>query len=720
MKTIDSKIIAQLTDEFKLQSYQSENTVRLIDDGNTIPFIARYRKEATGSLSDEVLRDFYDRLNYLRNLEDKKEEVIHLIDEQNMLTEEITKSIENAATLSEIEDIYRPFRPKRRTRATIAKEKGLEPLAEIILRQDMGDNIESVAVDFINTEKKVDTAEDAISGAMDIIAEQISDNAEYRKDIRALTMKEGILISKSSTDSDSVYRLYYDFSEPVSKIANHRILAINRGEKEGFLSVKIYIDEEKVTDKLVYRLTPKREAPSTKYVKLAALDSYKRLIAPSIATEIRNTLTEQAEESSIKVFNQNLSGLLLQPPIKGKIVMGFDPGYRTGCKVAVVDETGKVLDTNVVYCTLDIHDKNKAKKILTDMILKNDVNLISIGNGTASKESEIFISDLLKEIDRKIFYIMTNEAGASVYSASKLASEEFPQYDVALRSAVSIARRVQDPLAELVKIDPKSIGVGQYQHDMNQKRLGEALGGVVESCVNSVGVDLNTASPSLLSYVAGINKTVSKNIITYREENGKFLNRKELLKVPKLGAKAFEQCAGFLRIADGNNVFDNTSVQPESYKAAKELLDFLGYSENDVQCGGVSDLKQKLSAFDTKELSKKLGIGEITLIDIADSIVKKGRDPREELPQPILRSDILSMEDLRPGMTLTGTVRNVIDFGAFVDIGVHQDGLVHISQICDKYIKHPTDVLSVGDVVTVKILDVDTDKKRISLSMKEV
>lgn len=720
MKTIDSKIIAQLTDEFKLQSYQSENTVRLIDDGNTIPFIARYRKEATGSLSDEVLRDFYDRLNYLRNLEDKKEEVIHLIDEQNMLTEEITKSIENAATLSEIEDIYRPFRPKRRTRATIAKEKGLEPLAEIILRQDMGDNIESVAVDFINTEKKVDTAEDAISGAMDIIAEQISDNAEYRKDIRALTMKEGILISKSSTDSDSVYRLYYDFSEPVSKIANHRILAINRGEKEGFLSVKIYIDEEKVTDKLVYRLTPKREAPSTKYVKLSALDSYKRLIAPSIATEIRNTLTEQAEESSIKVFNQNLSGLLLQPPIKGKIVMGFDPGYRTGCKVAVVDETGKVLDTNVVYCTLDIHDKNKAKKILTDMILKNDVNLISIGNGTASKESEIFISDLLKEIDRKIFYIMTNEAGASVYSASKLASEEFPQYDVALRSAVSIARRVQDPLAELVKIDPKSIGVGQYQHDMNQKRLGEALGGVVESCVNSVGVDLNTASPSLLSYVAGINKTVSKNIITYREENGKFLNRKELLKVPKLGAKAFEQCAGFLRIADGNNVFDNTSVHPESYKAAKELLDFLGYSENDVQCGGVSDLKQKLSAFDTKELSKKLGIGEITLIDIADSIVKKGRDPREELPQPILRSDILSMEDLRPGMTLTGTVRNVIDFGAFVDIGVHQDGLVHISQICDKYIKHPTDVLSVGDVVTVKILDVDTDKKRISLSMKEV
>ena len=559
-----------------------------------------------------------------------------------------------------------------------------------------------------------------MAGAMDIIAEEISDNPEYRKDIRQKTIDFGLLVSKASTEDDSVYRLYYDFAEPIKKLANHRLLAINRGEKEGFLSVKIDIDEEKITNYLFRRLTPKHESPSTKYVKLAAEDSYKRLIAPSISTEIRNMLTENAEEASIKVFNQNLSGLLLQPPIKDKIVMGFDPGYRTGCKVAVVDETGKVLDTNVVYCTLPNHDKDKAKKILTDMILRNNVNLISIGNGTASKESEIFISDLLKEIDREVFYIMTNEAGASVYSASKLATEEFPQYDVALRSAVSIARRVQDPLAELVKIDPKSIGVGQYQHDMNQKRLGEALGGVVENCVNSVGVDLNTASPSLLAYVAGINKTVSKNIITYREENGKFNTRKELLKVPKLGAKAFEQCAGFLRITDGDNVLDNTSVHPESYKAAAQLLKHMGYTEQDVQDGTVADLKQRLSKENTHKLAEELGIGEITLKDIADSIIKKGRDPREELPQPVLRSDILSMEDLKPDMVLTGTVRNVIDFGAFVDIGVHQDGLVHISQICDRYIKHPTDVLSVGDVVKVRVLEVDVPKKRISLTMKEV
>ena len=559
-----------------------------------------------------------------------------------------------------------------------------------------------------------------MAGAMDIIAEEISDNPEYRKDIRQKTIDFGLLVSKASTEDDSVYRLYYDFAEPIKKLANHRLLAINRGEKEGFLSVKIDIDEEKITNYLFRRLTPKHESPSTKYVKLAAEDSYKRLIAPSISTEIRNMLTENAEEASIKVFNQNLSGLLLQPPIKDKIVMGFDPGYRTGCKVAVVDETGKVLDTNVIYCTLPNHDKDKAKKILTDMILRNNVNLISIGNGTASKESEIFISDLLKEIDREVFYIMTNEAGASVYSASKLATEEFPQYDVALRSAVSIARRVQDPLAELVKIDPKSIGVGQYQHDMNQKRLGEALGGVVENCVNSVGVDLNTASPSLLSYVAGINKTVSKNIITYREENGKFNTRKELLKVPKLGAKAFEQCAGFLRITDGDNVLDNTSVHPESYKAAAQLLKHMGYTEQDVQDGTVADLKQRLSKENTHKLAEELGIGEITLKDIADSIIKKGRDPREELPQPVLRSDILSMEDLKPDMVLTGTVRNVIDFGAFVDIGVHQDGLVHISQICDRYIKHPTDVLSVGDVVKVRVLEVDVPKKRISLTMKEV
>ena len=709
MEKSEEKIINQLTSEFNLRSEQVTNTVKLIDDGNTIPFIARYRKEATGSLSDEILRDFYDRLSYLRNLEDKKEEILRLIDEQENLTVEIEKSIENAVTLSELEDIYRPFRPKRRTRATIAKEKGLAPLAEIILAQNPSDNIESISLDFIDAEKDVESSEDAIAGAMDIIAEEISDNPEYRKDIRQKTIDFGLLVSKASTEDDSVYRLYYDFAEPIKKLANHRLLAINRGEKEGFLSVKIDIDEEKITNYLFRRLTPKHESPSTKYVKLAAEDSYKRLIAPSISTEIRNMLTENAEEASIKVFNQNLSGLLLQPPIKDKIVMGFDPGYRTGCKVAVVDETGKVLDTNVVYCTLPNHDKDKAKKILTDMILRNNVNLISIGNGTASKESEIFISDLLKEIDREVFY-----------SASKLATEEFPQYDVALRSAVSIARRVQDPLAELVKIDPKSIGVGQYQHDMNQKRLGEALGGVVENCVNSVGVDLNTASPSLLAYVAGINKTVSKNIITYREENGKFNTRKELLKVPKLGAKAFEQCAGFLRITDGDNVLDNTSVHPESYKAAAQLLKHMGYTEQDVQDGTVADLKQRLSKENTHKLAEELGIGEITLKDIADSIIKKGRDPREELPQPVLRSDILSMEDLKPDMVLTGTVRNVIDFGAFVDIGVHQDGLVHISQICDRYIKHPTDVLSVGDVVKVRVLEVDVPKKRISLTMKEV
>lgn len=719
MTNSDNKIITALALEFNLKAEQVTNTVRLIDDGNTIPFIARYRKEATGSLSDEILRGLYDRLNYLRNLENKKEETARLIDEQGSLTKEIAKEIENAATLSELEDIYRPFRPKRRTRATIAKEKGLEPLAEIIMQQNMTDNPDSIALGYINPEKDVESAEDAISGAMDIIAEQISDNAQFRKDIRSKTIDEGLIVSKASTDKDSVYRLYYDFTEPIKKLANHRLLAINRGENEGFLSVKIDMDEEKINNYLIRSLTPKREAPFTKYVVSAAEDSYKRLIAPSIATEIRNMLTENAEEASIKVFNQNLSGLLLQPPIKGKVVMGFDPGYRTGCKIAVVDETGKVLDTNVVYCTLEIHDKTKAKKILTNMITENKVDLISIGNGTASKESEIFISDLLKELDREIFYIMTNEAGASVYSASKLAAEEFPQYDVALRSAVSIARRAQDPLAELVKIDPKSIGVGQYQHDMNQKRLGEALGGVVENCVNSVGVDLNTASPSLLSYVAGINKTVSKNIISYREENGKFNTRKEILKVPKLGAKAFEQCAGFLRITDGTEALDNTSVHPESYKAAKELLKFLGYTKEDILSGNVSDLKQKLSSENTSELAAKLGIGEITLHDIADSIVKKGRDPRDELPQPVLRSDILSMEDLKPDMVLTGTVRNVIDFGAFVDIGVHQDGLVHISQICDRYIKHPTDVLSVGDIVKVRILEVDAEKKRISLSIKE-
>ena len=721
MENADSKIVDIITEEFKIKRWQAENTIELIDDGNTIPFIARYRKEKTGTLSDETLREFFDRLTYLRNLESKKEETARLIDEQGKLTEEISAAIANAVTLSELEDIYRPYRPKRRTRATIAKEKGLEPLAEILIKQDISDtSAENLALDYIDAEKGVETAEDALNGAMDIIAESISDNADYRKAIRSMTMRSGMIVSKVAKDEDSVYRLYYDFSEPVSKLANHRLLAINRGEKEGFLTVKLTAEEEPIINYLYRRLTPKKRAVTTEYVERAAEDAYKRLIAPSIATEIRNTLTENAEEASIKVFRQNLSGLLLQPPVKGRVVLGFDPGYRTGCKLAAVDETGKVLDTGIVYCTLPIHEKEKAKKVLKDMIMRNKVDIVSIGNGTASKESEIFVSELIKELDRTVYYVMTNEAGASVYSASKLATEEFPQYDVALRSAVSIARRLQDPLAELVKIDPKSIGVGQYQHDMNQKRLGEALGGVVEGCVNSVGVDLNTASPSLLSYIAGINGTVAKNIAAYREENGKFTSRKQLLKVPKLGNKAFEQCAGFLRIADGDNVFDNTSVHPESYNAAEGLLKSLGYSEKELLDGQIGDIKDRLKNAGVKNLAEQLGTGEITLSDIADSLLKKGRDPREELPQPVLRSDILSMEDLKPGMILTGTVRNVIDFGAFVDIGVHQDGLVHISRICDRYIKHPTDVLSVGDIVKVKVLEVDTAKKRISLTMRDI
>jgi uncharacterized protein len=721
MEISDTKIIQILTEEFNLKQFQVENTIKLIDEGNTIPFIARYRKEVTGSLSDEILRDFYDRLKYLRGLEEKKADIIRLIDEQEKLTPELEAQIMNAVTLSELEDIYRPYRPKRRTRATIAKEKGLEPLAELLLEQNIYDGTaENLALDFINADNGVETVDDALQGAMDIIAEIISDNADYRKHIRELTLRQGLIISKASTEEDSVYRLYYDFSEPLQKLANHRLLAINRGEKEGFLSVKIEVPTENIINYLYKCTTPKRSAITTSYVKLAAEDAYKRLIAPSISTEIRNSLTENAEEASIKVFNQNLSGLLLQPPIKGKVVLGLDPGYRTGCKLAVVDDTGKVLDTGIVYCTLPNHDKEKAKKILKDLIIKHNVDIVSIGNGTASKESEILVAELIKELDRKVYYMMTNEAGASVYSASKLATEEFPQYDVALRSAVSIARRLQDPLAELVKIDPKSIGVGQYQHDMNQTRLGEALGGVVENCVNSVGVDLNTASPSLLSYVAGITKAVAKNITTYREENGKFNTRRELLKVPKLGNKTFEQCAGFLRIIDGKNILDNTSVHPESYKAAAELLTKLGYTEKDVADGNISDIKSKLRQLDINALSEELGIGTITITDIADSLLKKGRDPREELPQPVLRSDILSMEDLKPDMVLTGTVRNVIDFGAFVDIGVHQDGLVHISQICDRYISHPTDVLSVGDIVKVRVLEVDVPKKRIALTMKEV
>ncbi len=713
------KITGILMDEFNLKELQVTNTLKLIDEGCTVPFIARYRKEATGELSDEVLRALSARLEYLRNFEAKKEEITRLIDEQGKLTDELSLAIENAKTITELDDIYRPYRPKRRTRATIAKEKGLEGLADIIFLQSSDLTPEDLAKDYIDAEKGVETAEDAISGAMDIIAEIISDNADYRKAIRELSFENGMIVTKAAKEDDSVYSMYYDFSEPAKKLANHRILAINRGEKDGFLSVKLSIQEEICTNYIKSEILSEKSVPSTETVSLAAEDSYKRLIAPSIETEIRNMLTDRAGEAAIKVFAKNLNGLLLQPPIKGRTVLGLDPGYRTGCKVAVVDDTGKVLDTNVIYCTLPNHDKEKAKKILKNLIGKYNVDLISIGNGTASKETEMLVAELIKEVDSEVYYMVVSEAGASVYSASKLATEEFPEFDVSLRSAVSIARRLQDPLAELVKIDPKAIGVGQYQHDMNQKLLGEALGGVVEACVNSVGVDLNTASPSLLSYVSGINSAIAKNILTYREENGKFTDRKQLLKVAKLGKKAFEQCAGFLRIDGGDNVFDNTSVHPESYDAAKSLLEKLGYTVEDVLTGNISDLKDRLKKLNITNLADELGIGVPTLRDIADGLLKRGRDPRDELPQPILMSDVMSMEDLKSGMVMKGTVRNVIDFGAFVDIGVHQDGLVHISHISNKYIKHPLDVLSVGDIVKVKVLDVDLKKKRISLSIKE-
>lgn len=716
-------IIQALTQELQVEKWQIEAAVKLIDEGNTIPFISRYRKEATGSLNDEILRNLHERLLYLRNLEDKKKQVLSSIEEQGKLTEELKKSILEAQTLVVVEDLYRPYRPKRRTRATIAKEKGLEPLANLILLQMTDKSIEEEAESYVSEEKEVKNVKEAIAGASDILAESVADEADYRIRIRNMTVKSGSVVSSAKKENEkSVYEMYYDFEEPISKLAGHRVLALNRGEKEKILTVKINAPEEEILSWLKRQVIRTDNPNTTPILEAVVEDSYKRLIAPAIEREIRNDLTEKAEDGSIKVFGKNLEQLLMQPPIVGKVVLGWDPAFRTGCKLAVVDETGKVLDTTVVYPTAPTTEAKikAAKETVKKMIEKYHIDLISVGNGTACRESEQVIVDMLKEVPTKVQYVITNEAGASVYSASKLATEEFPNFDVGQRSAASIARRLQDPLAELVKIDPKAIGVGQYQHDMNQKRLGEALGGVVENCVNSVGVDLNTASPSLLAYVAGINKTVSKNIITYREENGKFNTRKELLKVPKLGAKAFEQCAGFLRITDGDNVLDNTSVHPESYKAAAQLLKHMGYTEQDVQDGTVADLKQRLSKENTHKLAEELGIGEITLKDIADSIIKKGRDPREELPQPVLRSDILSMEDLKPDMVLTGTVRNVIDFGAFVDIGVHQDGLVHISQICDRYIKHPTDVLSVGDVVKVRVLEVDVPKKRISLTMKEV
>ena len=710
----------KLQQEFELKQTQVENVIKLIDEGNTIPFIARYRKEMTGSLDDQILRTLSERLSYLRNLEEKREQVKNIITEQGNMTEELEQKLSLAETMTEIEDIYRPFRPKRRTRATIAKEKGLEPLADLIWLQIVTDSIESMAKDFIDTEKGVETVEEALSGAKDIIAERISDDADLRKMLRTETVKNGFLIAKASDETaQSVYEMYYDFKEPIKKVAGHRVLAINRGEKENFLTVKIALEDENIVlQKLAYKVILKN-INTKEILQEVIADSYKRLIAPSLEREIRNDMTEQAEENAIKVFRENLKQLLLQPPIKDKVVLALDPAFRTGCKIAVIDQTGKTLDTAVVYPTAPQKKTEEAKNKLKQMIEQYCVDVIAIGNGTASRESEIFVAEtLLKALDRTVFYVIVNEAGASVYSASKLGAEEFPEFDVALRSAVSIGRRLQDPLAELVKIDPKSIGVGQYQHDMNQKRLGEALGGVVESCVNAVGVDLNTASPSLLSYVAGVSNTVAKNILKYREENGKFKTRKELLKVPKLGPKAFEQCAGFLRIPESETVLDNTGVHPESYKAAEALLKTIGYTLEDVQKKNVKNISQKI--LQKEKTAEELGIGVPTLEDIMKELEKPGRDPREEMPLPVLRSDVLSMEDLKPDMILKGTVRNVIDFGAFIDIGVHQDGLVHISELSEKYIKHPLEAVSVGDIVQVKVISVDMSKKRISLTMKNI
>ncbi len=710
----------KLQQEFSLKQTQVENVIKLIDEGNTIPFIARYRKEMTGSLDDQLLRTLSERLAYLRNLEDKRTQVKNTITEQGNMTEELEQKLSLAETMTEIEDIYRPFRPKRRTRAIIAKEKGLEPLADLIWLQIVPDSIENMAKDFIDTEKGVETIDDAVSGAKDIIAERISDDADLRKMLRTETIKNGYLTAKASDENiESVYEMYYDFKEPIKKVAGHRVLAINRGEKEDFLTVKITLDDENALLQKLERNIIIKNSNTKEILQEVIADSYKRLIAPSLEREIRNDMTEQAEENAIKIFRENLKQLLLQPPIKDKVVLALDPAFRTGCKIAVIDQTGKTLDTAVVYPTAPQKKTEEAKEKLKKMIEQYHVDIIAIGNGTASRESEIFVAEtLLKAIDRPVYYIIVNEAGASVYSASKLGAEEFPDFDVALRSAVSIGRRLQDPLAELVKIDPKSIGVGQYQHDMNQKRLGEALGGVVESCVNAVGVDLNTASPSLLCYVAGISNAVSKNILKYREENGKFKTRKELLKVPKLGPKAFEQCAGFLRIPESETVLDNTGVHPESYKAAESLLKTIGYTLEDVQKKNVKNISQKILF--KEKTAEELGIGVPTLEDIIKELEKPGRDPREEMPLPVLRSDVLSMEDLKPDMILKGTIRNVIDFGAFVDIGVHQDGLVHISELSDKYVKHPLEVVSVGDIVQVKVINIDIAKKRISLTMKNI
>ena len=710
-------IIKAIASELNVRNGQVEAAVKLIDEGCTIPFISRYRKEATGALNDEQLRNLDERLRYLRNLEDKKAQVIASIDEQGLLTEELKSRIEQAETMVAVEDLYRPYRPKRRTRATIAKEKGLEPLANVMLLQMTKEPLLKTAEAYVSGEKGVNTPEEAVAGAMDIIAESISDNADYRTGIREITFKEGILSSSAKdAEAKTVYEMYYNFTEPVAKMAGHRVLAVNRGENEKILTVKIEAPEDRILSYLEKRIITRDNAFTTQPLRDTIQDSYERLIAPSIEREIRNQLTETAEDGAIKVFGKNLEQLLLQPPIQGHVVLGWDPAFRTGCKLAVVDATGKVLDTTVIYPTAPQNKVTEAKTVLKKLIKKYNVTLISVGNGTASRESEQVIVELLKELDTPVQYIIVNEAGASVYSASKLATEEFPNFDVGQRSAASIARRLQDPLAELVKIDPKSIGVGQYQHDMNQKKLGEALEGVVEDSVNKVGVDLNTASASLLEYISGISKAIAKNIVVYREENGRFDNRKQLLKVAKLGPKAYEQCAGFMRIAGGSNPLDSTSVHPESYDAADRLLKKLGYSAQDITSGGLKGLSGKVK--NVPELARELEVGELTLRDIIKELEKPGRDPRDEMPKPILRTDVMEMKDLAPGMILKGTVRNVIDFGVFVDIGVHQDGLVHISQITDKkFIKHPLEAVSVGDIVEVKVMSVDVAKKRIQLTM---
>lgn len=711
-------IAKTIADELKIKDSQVQATIKLIDEGNTIPFIARYRKEVTGGLSDEILRELGERLNYLRNLEKRKEEVINLVEEQGKLTDEITTAVTIAKTLAEVEDIYRPYKQKKRTRATMAKEKGLDPLAEVIWRQEEKEDIQKIAMQYVNAEKGIMTVEEAIVGALDIIAENISDNAKYRKQIKKVIYREGSIVTKANKEERSAYEMYYKFQEMIYQIPSYRILAINRGEKEEFLKVKIEKPEEKIIN-LIKDDVIKQKTQFTPYLQDTILDSFKRLIEPSIDREIRSDLTEKAEEKAIKVFGKNAKQLLLSAPIKNMTVMGFDPAYRTGCKIAIIDDTGKVLDTATVYPTAPQNDTEGAKKVLIKLINKDKVDMISIGNGTASRESELFVADIIKDCDHPVSYTIVSEAGASVYSASKLATEEYPDINVSIRGAISIARRLQDPLAELVKIDPKSIGVGQYQHDVNQKKLEESLTGVVEDSVNRVGVDVNTATPSLLSYVSGLNKTISKNIVKYRDENGKLTNRKQLLKVPKLGKVAFEQCAGFLRIIDGDNPLEITSVHPESYEIAEKLLNEIGYKKEDIKSKEkLKQIQSKIAEQKIDSLAKKLQVGEMTLKDIMEELSKPGRDPRDEMPKPILRKDVLKFEDLEEGMILTGTVRNVIDFGAFVDIGVKHDGLVHISEISEQYVKNPSDVVSIGDIVRVKVIGIDNERQKVKLSMK--